>query len=414
MKKYAIKTYGCKLNQAESGNLEEVLNLSFKKSNFKEADLIIINSCGVIKKTELRIKKRIKEFKKKGKTVILTGCLPSIVDDLKGEVDLILKGNDPKKFEKLINNYFNLKKENNYKKIPTKIESESCSAIVSVSSGCLGSCTYCATKFARKDLVSYSEAEIINKIEELLSQGIKEIQLTSQDLAIYGKEKGDFLLVDLLKKIIHLDYKFRVKLGMMNIRFLKNYLDDFLDLFTSPKIYNFLHIPIQSGSDKILQDMNRKHTVKDFINLVEAIRRDYNDFTIATDIIVGFPTESDKFFDMSYNLLKEYNLSIVNITRYSERENTLAAKMKDMPSKIKKERSRKLAKLTKKQRLKENKKKVGNVYPGLIIRKGKNNTKLARLNNGKAVILEEGKIGTFNKIKIEDYKHNYLIGRIYD
>jgi MiaB/RimO family radical SAM methylthiotransferase len=276
----------------------------------------------------------------------------------------------------------------------------------------LGNCTYCATKFARGELKSYSQDKIIEEIEKLLTKGVKEIQLTSQDLAVYGREKDEFLLVDLLKKIIAIDGNFRVKLGMMNIRFLKELLNDFLPLFKSPKIYNFLHLPLQSGSNKVLRDMNRGYKRDDFLNIVDEIRSSYDDFIFATDVIVGFPTESDKLFKMSYNLLKEYNLDIVNITRYSERKNTSAEKMKDMPSKIKKRRSRKLSKLTKKQRIKNNKKTVGNIYRGLIVRTGKNNTKLARLDNGKAVVLQEGKIGSFNKIKITDYKHNYLIGKI--
>lgn len=409
--KYTIKTYGCKLNQAETDNLNAVLSQVFEKSKEDKADLIVLNSCGVIKKTERKILKKAKELKNKEKTVIITGCLPAMIDIPKSVADLVINGNDFSRFKNKISNYFDLNINLNKDQIPAISKKGSVSTIIPIASGCLGSCSYCSTKFARKNLTSYPKEEIVRRIKKALNQGKKEIQLTSQDLAVYGKDRGDFELISLLKKIISIKGDFRVKLGMMNVRFLKDFFDDFLPLFASEKLYNFLHIPIQSGSNKVLSDMNRAHEVDDFVEIVKKIRN-YDDFLIASDVIVGFPTEEKKDFEKTLELLKERELDIVNITRYSERKNTKAAELKDMPSKFKKKRSRKLAKLTKRQRLNKNRQEVEKIHKALLVRKGKNQTVMSRIKTGKAVILPTGKIGDFEQIKITDFKHNYLIGEI--
>lgn len=409
--KYAIKTYGCKLNQAEAASLNAILNQEFEKSKESNADLVVLNSCGVIKKTERKVLKKAKELKNKGKIVIITGCLPAMIDIPENVTDLVINGNDFSQFKNRINEYFDLNISFNKSEIPTISKKGSVSTIIPIASGCLGSCAYCSIKFARKNLTSYPKEEIVRRVKRALNQGKKEIQITSQDLAVYGKERGDFELISLLKEIISINKKFRVKLGMMNIRFLKEFFNEFLPLFTSEKLYNFLHIPIQSGSNKILSDMNRGHKVSDFVEIVEKIRN-YDDFLIATDVIVGFPTEKKQDYQKTVDLLKEKDLDIVNITRYSERKNTEAAKLKDMPSRIKKKRSRKLAKLTKEQRLDKNRREVGKIYNGLLIRKGKNNTIMSRIKTGKVVILPNGKLGAFKRVNITDFKHNYLIGKM--
>ncbi len=406
---YTTKTYGCKLNQSETRELEKILSGNFNKSSEKKADLVLINSCGIIKKTELKVIKEIKKMKKKGKRVVVTGCLPAMNEELKGLADLVISGNDPNKFKKKISSLFELKEE----KANFSMRKESASSVIlPISTGCLGNCSYCSAKIARGKLQSYSERDIIKKVKESLNLGYKEIQLTSQDLGIYGMDKGSSALNDLLNNLISIDKKFRIKLGMMNPGFILDFFEDLLDLFQSNKLYNFLHLPVQSGDDEILKVMRRQHTVGDFINFVELIKNKYEDFLISTDIIVGFPGETEDSFNKTLHLIRKTRPHIVNITRYSKRKGTDAAKMKDMPSKIKKERSRKLTKLTKKIRLEDNQKMTGRQFEALIFREGKKDTKLARIPNGKAVVLNSGKVGTFKKIKIIDFKHNYLIGKI--
>jgi len=176
------------------------------------------------------------------------------------------------------------------------------------------------------------------------------------------------------------------------------------------KIYNFLHLPVQSGSDKILSKMNRMHSVEEFEEIISKVKEKRTPFLIATDIIVGFPGESEADFEKTVSLIKRTAPHIINITRYSERPGTAAEKLEDMPSRIKKERSRKLTKVSKKIRLKDNKMEKGKSYETLIVREGKKGTKLGRTPTGKAIILKDVEVGEKIKARVTGFKDNYLIG----
>ncbi len=409
--KYSIKTYGCKLNQSETSDLRRVLSTKFTEAPDSEADLIVINSCGVIDKTERRVLKKAKEFKKKGKTVVITGCLPSMTKKVKKVADLTLQGNDPEDFLRKISSIQEMGSLED-DGIPSLRKKGSVSAIIPISTGCLGNCSYCSAKIARGELVSYPVEKIKREVIRNLDRGAKEIQITSQDLSVYGMDTGKPLLVDLIREIINIERDFKVKLGMMNPGFVDGYFDLFLELFKSDKLYNFLHIPVQSGSDEILKKMNRRHNSGDFVKLIEKIRGRYKNFLISTDVIVGFPTESEDDFEETVDLIKKTRPHIINITRYSQRSGTEADQMKDMPSKIKKRRSRRLTKLGKEMRREDNQKMVGEEFETLIFREGKGETKLGRIFNGKAVVIPEGGPGEKKKVKIVDFKHNYLIGDV--
>ncbi len=410
MKKYSIKSYGCKLNQAETDGLIKILPEDFEKTSEKEAEILILNTCGVIKKTERKIIKEIKRQKKEGKTVIISGCLPAINPQVKDLADFSISGNNPDHFLRLLSGLSKKKNVSNFP-IPTLTEPRSSSVIIPISTGCLGSCSYCSAKIARGELKSYPLDTILKTVKRELKKGAKEIQLTSQDLSVYGMDVGEPMIVDLIEDILNIDESFKLKLGMMNPGFLKDYFGEFLKLFKSEKLYNFIHLPVQSGSEKVLNDMRRAHSAHQFKKMAEGIKNNLENPLLSTDVIVGFPTEKKVDFEKSVNLIKKIKPHIINITRYSERPGTEAAKLKDMPSKIKKERSRKVAKLAKKIRLVDNKRSKGKIFEALIVREGKNNSLLGRLPNGKAVILNRGKIGESKKVKITDFKHNYLIGK---
>ncbi len=407
MEKYYLKTFGCKLNRADSDSYRKVLERFFVSSFEKEADLILINSCGVIDKTERKIIKCIREYKKEGKFVILTGCLPYITDkNLKKGVDEIIPIRDFKKLEETLER---LAGEKGKKKpiFPKKI-----SALIPLSQGCLGSCSYCGTKLARGKLESRNQEEVIEEIKTLLSGGCGEIQLTSQDLAVYGMERGKQELPELLSEIIKIEGKFKIRLGMTNPYYTEKILSSLLSLYESEKIYKYLHLPVQSGSEKILKSMKRRHGVGEFYKIADAFYSKFEDFLLATDVIVGFPGETEEDFKKTCKLIKEVKPHIVNITRFSPRKGTQAAKLKDMPEKIKKERSRDLCKITREMRLKENKKFIGKKYEVFISEEKKTGTKIARLPSYRALIVNEGKSGEFRKAFVTGCEHNYLKGKL--
>jgi threonylcarbamoyladenosine tRNA methylthiotransferase CDKAL1 len=269
MKNFYLETYGCKLNQSDSDLIRGILLENFKETDLKKADFVVINSCGVVEKTERKIIKRIKELKKLKKKIILAGCLSLISQKAKRLSDGVIGPKDILsikkvaegviKGEKIIvlspkNKNFIDKSEFCYLK---KRKRGEVSAIVPISEGCLGNCSYCITKEARGKLISYKMENILREIESLIKNGYKEIQLTSQDASIYGLDKGKFLLPHLLKKITEIKGEFRIRVGMMNPRFLKFFVNDLIPVYRSKKIYKFIHLPLQSADNRILKLMKR-------------------------------------------------------------------------------------------------------------------------------------------------------------
>lgn len=427
IKKFYLKTYGCKLNQTDSDLIRRILSKNFKEENSEnKANFVIINSCGVVEKTERKIIKKILELKKKNKKIILTGCLPLIslgkvnelVDGILGPKNLsflpivvkrVLAGRKSiflkrKQIDKA--RFFCFKDD--------KKDNQKCIKIIPISEGCLGNCSYCATKFSRGKLKSFEMKNILKAINIALQSGFKEIQLTSQDLGIYGLDKGEFLLPKLLRKISEIEGDFRVRLGMMNPWVGKKIFNNLISILKKDKFYKFLHLPVESGDDQILKRMKRPYKVKEFIYLVKKFRKNFKYSLLATDIICGFPKENEKSFKNTLNLIREIKPEILHVFRFSKRPGTEATKFKDLLIKLKKERSRILTKEWERINLLKNKKFIGKEFPVLITEKRKK-AFLARMNSYRAVILKDikkGKVGEWQKVKIVGAKTNYLIGEL--
>jgi MiaB/RimO family radical SAM methylthiotransferase len=282
---------------------------------------------------------------------------------------------------------------------------------VQISEVCLLKCSYCATKLAKGNVRSFDKNYILENIKFSLRQGVKEIQLTSQDLAVYGGENGKFLLPELLNEISKIDENFRVRLGMMSPGFAKRILDEMLEIMEDQKFYKFFHLPVESGSNKILRTMRRNYNKEEFLSVVEKINERFEISLLATDVIVGFPGETENDFKETISLIKKIKPDILHIFRYSKREGTFASTLKDFPERIKKERSRILTKIWLEIVQEKNKKYLNKVFETLITEK-RGKAFLARLPSYKAVILKEGKLGEFVKVRIVGTKPNYLIGKI--
>jgi len=417
--KFCLKTYGCKRNRADSELMRGILSSDFKESSEKEADLVILNSCGVVEKTERKILKEALALKEKGKKVIISGCLPlisfeacrGIADGLVGPTNVSSVAEVAEKVMKgekgiIIENEITDKAELCSGKKRT--DKDTSSAIVSISEGCLGSCSYCITRFARKRLNSFERRNIVKEIEGALSSGFKEIQLTSQDLAVYNMDKGKQDLPGLLEDISGIEGDFRVKLGMMNPGHAKKILKGLLSAYGSDKLYKFIHLPLQSGDDELLKKMNRGYSVSDFEKIVSAFRKEFKESIIATDIIVGHPLETEESFKRTVALIKKVKPEVLHIFKFSKRKGTPDSNLKDLPDRIKKDRSRIISELFEKYNLEKNKRYKGKKMDVLIVEKRKGKY-LARTDSGRAVVLEKGKIGERVEVKIVDYRWNYLI-----
>ena len=390
------------MNQSDSEIMREILLKKHKETSLKDADFVVINTCGVVEKTERKIIKEAKELKSKGKRIIISGCLPLISpEECKKVADAIIGPTNILSIDLAVEeDIINTKK--------TKLDKASIvskkTGIVPIAEGCLGNCSYCATKLARKELFSFASENIIKEIEQLVDSGIKEVQLTSQDLSVYGMDNGD-CLSNLLEKIVNIKGDFKIKLGMMNPKYVNNRL---LGVYKSDKIYKFIHLPIQSGDNELLKKMRRGYSSADFVSIVNKFRKLFKESIIATDIIVGHPLETEESFNKTFKLIEEIKPEVIHIFKFSRRKGTEDFNLKDLPDRIKKERSRKLSKLFQEMNLEKNSKYIGKQFNVLVVEKRKDNY-LARTDSGRAVILNKGKIGEYSKITIADCRWNYLI-----
>jgi len=419
MAKFYLITFGCKLNQADSALIRRVVAKFHKEASEKEADFVILNTCGVVEKTELKIIKKAKELKRKRKKIILAGCLPLISPEVAENIaDGMVGPTNILDLPKVIKGVLGGKKTISLKtRFLDKarlgcvaLNKESCVAIIPISEGCLSSCAYCVTRLARKKLKSFKKEAILENIKSAISMGAKEIQLTSQDLAIYGLDKGKMELGDLLKEIAKIQGSFKVRLGMMNPQYAKRIFNQILKILKDDKFYKFLHLPFQSGSNNILKAMGRGYKREDILRLVKGFRRKFKRGLLATDVIVGFPGESERDFKETLSLVKKIKPDILHIFKFSKRKGSLCDHLKDFPDRIKKERSKILTRVWKEIAKEQSRKYLGKTLKVLIVEK-RGNSFLARPDSYKAVILKEGKVGEWQRVKIIKTKPNYLVGK---
>ena len=355
IKSYFIITYGCTFNKGDSLKIEKILeDYGFFKEKINNADLVIINTCAVKLSTESKILNYISHIVQKFpfKYYIITGCLPQIDKKIYNKIERMIfdKGFilNPKDIPKTLNILFKNEKFN--QKLPVyedksniipQINNKSPISIIQISEGCNNNCSYCCTTNARGNLLSFDSKLIINQFKLLISQGIKEFYITSQDLGNYDFEGKK--LHHLLKEISQLEGSFHFRLGMVNPDYFIKFYSDFQQIFNDKRFYRFLHIPIQSGSDKILKKMKRNYTIEEAETILLKLKEYDKLFRIGTDIIVGFPSESEEDYDLSENFIIKWKPSILNISKYSVRPNTEAKKYHQLNSQIIKRRSKKLS-----------------------------------------------------------------------
>ena len=414
MKVY-FETYGCTANKSD----ESVAIGILKKENHKivdeidNADILVILTCTVIGTTEQRMLSRLRVFKKTNKKIIVAGCMPQVQSELIKSIvpnASLLPPHYIQYIDYIVREEELLVQKEKNKSIPKHFEGVS--APISIAKGCMFSCSYCITHFARGQLQSFSQDIIISDVKQAIDQGCKEILLTAQDTASYRFGTDDDLGC-LLKNVCKVEGDFRIRVGMMNPYTAQTNIDSILSAYIHQKIYKFLHLPIQSGDNNILKQMNRKYHVEDFEKIVSMFRKKYPQITLSTDIIVGFPGESEEQFERSIKLIKKVKPEIINITRFSARPMTKAKTMKGrIPTEIVKDRSRRLTKICKEIARQVNAKHIGKEYNVLITKK-EDDAFIGRAENYKPVLIKEDvKVGEFASVKIVDSDSIHLFGKL--
>jgi MiaB-like tRNA modifying enzyme len=411
MATYHIETYGCTSNRGESRRIERSLRDAghYRVDGTDEADVAILNTCTVVEKTERNMLRRAEELADETSDLIVTGCMALAQGEEFADLDVqVLHWDD----------------------VPTAVTNGECPTttpdaepildgvvgILPIARGCMSNCSYCITKFATGRVDSPSVAENVEKARALVHAGAKEIRVTGQDTGVYGWDKGDRKLPELLDRICDIDGDFRVRLGMANPGGIHGIHEELADVFAeNEKLYDFIHAPVQSGSDEVLEAMRRQHRVDKFEAIVETFDDRLDHWTLSTDFIVGFPTETDADHERSMELLDRVRPEKINVTRFSKRPGTDAAEMKGLGGTIKKERSKAMSALKREICTEVHASMVGETHTVLAVEPGTGDSVKCRDEAYRQVIVtnasERGvEVGDFLDVEITAHEAMYCFG----
>lgn len=367
MAKIWVESYGCSASFADAEMISGLIvnGGHTLASSSKDSDLNLIVTCSVKDATANKMVNRIKRLK--SKPLVVAGCLakaePKSVQKFSPNASLMGPNSIGKTLQIIDHTLSGRKKieleDSDITKtgLP-KVRLNPIVGIVEIASGCMSDCTFCQTKLARGDLQSYRLGDIVRQVEHEVNDGCKEIWLTSTDNGCYGLDIGT-TLPELVNKVSEIPKEFMIRVGMMNPMYMPKIKNDLVESFENNKVFKFLHVPVQSGSNDILHEMKRGHTAETFRDVVKRFKDRFGKFTISTDIIVGFPGETEQDFADTIQLIKDTKPDVVNLSRYSQRPGTKAAEMVQLDVAKIKDRSKELFNLINQITLQNNQQWVG-------------------------------------------------------
>ena len=436
MKKYMIMTFGCQLNENDSEKIAGMIeNLGYEKTDdLSKCDLVVFNTCCVRENAEERLFGKIGEIKKlkeeRGTIIAIGGCMMQeehILEKIKKSykyIDLVFGTHTLNKFEEDLKKIIEEKKKIRdvididgevIEGLPIK-RNDKFKASVSIMYGCNNFCSYCIVPYVRGRERSRKKEDILKEVESLAKEGYKEITLLGQNVNSYDGGDG-YKFSNLLYDVCKIE-------GIERIRFISPHPKDFTDdvikaIKDNKKISRIVHLPLQSGSTKVLKEMNRKYTKEQYLDLAEKMRKEIPDILFSTDIIVGFPGETEEDFENTLDVVRKMNYEQIFMFIYSRRVGTVADKMENqIPEEIKHKRFERLKKLYDDNVSKNNEKFIGKVEKILVDGESKNNENMftGRNDANKVIIFEGSKdlIGKMINVKITEEHKWYLKGEVED
>ena len=439
MVKVYFDTAGCSMNHSDSETMAGYLYKSGNQivSNAEDAELIIVNGCNVKTPSANEFNRKIKKYENSGKKLILAGCVSQAhpekykdknvvgtyqLEKINNALVSVLEDRTVHFVEK--NHKVNNNDEKNNYNIDSaqnevvdrlsveKIRTNPHVEIIAINQGCLGSCSFCITKKSRGSLHSYRKGPIVNAARKAVNEGVKEIWLTSQDTACWGKDIKEKLIL-LMKELNDIEGDFKIRLGMGNPDHFKKIIPDLIEIFNFPKVYKFLHIPLQAGNNKVLKEMNRIYTKEVFADIIDKLRSIHPDLTIATDIICGFPGETDQEFKETLDFCREMEFDVMNISKFWTRPETKAAEMKQVPFEVIKKRGIELTDAQEEIIEKRNEFWLNWEGKITITEHGRDNTSVGRNYAYKPIVVKEKfDIGTKLNVRIAEAKIFHLEAEI--
>lgn len=431
MKRVYIETYGCQMNEYDT----EIVKTILKRHNYtfteqpQEAEIVFLNTCSVRENAHQKVNQRIQTLKQlqrgKKKTVIgVLGCMAqNLRDELlngKVNVDLAAGPDSYKHLPQMIDHILNEgKKEGDFSLSEYETYSDifpehtpGVNAWIAVMRGCDNFCTFCVVPYTRGRERSRDPFNVLEEVKQLASQGFKQVTLLGQNVNSYRFEKYDF--ADLIEIASQVD-------GIERIRFTSPHPKDFPEklidvVANNPKACKHIHLPLQAGSNRILDLMNRTYTREQFLDLAEHLRSRIPHLVLTTDVIVGFPTETEEEFQQTLDVMQQVKFDAAFMFKYSERQHTIASRKypDDVSDEEKTSRITRLVAMQKKIALEKNLEHIGQVFDVLVEGHGKKPHQLLGRNDGNKIVVfpdNGAKIGDFVSVKIEEVTSNTLIGK---
>ena len=406
------------MNYGEGGAISDIMRkIGYSPADsVDDADITILYTCTVVDTTEKRMIDRISELKRMKKEIIVTGCMAKVqrsrISIRLPDSIILPPGSYDALPEMVAGKYGRIGRDDSTQE-GKGTNNDAGPAIIPIAQGCLGKCTYCITRYARGTLASYPADDITEQFGKAISGGFKEIFITAQDTACYGFDINGSL-PELIRGLLTIPGEYRIRIGMMNPDSLERIIDPLMAVMSDERVYKFIHIPVQSGSDRILKAMGRKYTSSQFYDMIERMRSVHKDISISTDIITGFPGETDDDHKMSVDLIRKISPDTVNVTRFSPRPGTEASFMDGrVHGRTGKERSREITSTKSDEAMDRNKNLIGKDARVLVTEYGKDGTMIARTGNYRPVIISgDHKIGEFLDIIITNCEPTHLFGRV--
>jgi threonylcarbamoyladenosine tRNA methylthiotransferase CDKAL1 len=409
---YHVETYGCTANRGESRRIERRLrDAGHHPAPEDDADVAILNTCTVVEKTERNMLSRAQELDETADELVVTGCMALAQGDEFAEagVDAAVC---------------------HWDEVPQYVLNGECPTttpdaepvldgvvgILPIARGCTSDCSYCITKHATGRIDSPPIEENVDLARSLIHAGARELRVTGQDTAVYGWDQDEAWLPELLRRICAIDGDFRVRLGMANPWGVHAMRDELAAVFADHEaLYNFLHAPVQSGSDPVLSDMRRPHTVDEFRTVVDAFDATLDRWTLATDFVVGFPTADEDDFQRTVALCRAVRPERINVTRFSKRPGTDAAEMDGLGGTVKKERSRELSRVKRDVLRDVHESMVGECRSVLVVEHGRDDSVKCRTDAYRQVVIQgarERGIAPGDRVTVEctDAEPVYCVG----
>lgn len=393
-----------------------------------KADIYVVNTCTVTNMSDRKSRQIIRRAKEKNweSILVVTGCYAQVAKEELSkieDIDIVIGNQEKKDIVSYIKDYekekqehiSNILYEKEFAEFGTTVYTDKTRAVIKVQDGCDRFCSYCIIPYARGRIRSRKPEEVISEIEEIAKKGIKEVVITGIHLASYGREcKEKISLLGLLKQINEIRGIERIRLGSLEPTLMK---EEFIEeLVKLPKICNHFHLSLQSGCDETLARMNRRYTVEEFEKGIELIRKNYPDVSLTTDVIVGFPGETEEEFEKTYEFLQKVGFYKMHVFPYSSRKGTKAAQMPNQISgDIKEKRSKRLIELSNKNGEEQNRAYIGKELEVLFEERDEKYIKGHTTNYIMVYVETNDNLlqNTIKKVKITDIKNENLVGELY-